>query len=394
MANNQGRDLARHLLSRFSRRVRIGFGTEELLQAGAAEANALARLIESSDKRHKDLLKHFDRIEALSQSIADSKIDLAERTLTFHLPDGRPYSLQVTKIGQDPYRIAIASNGGQEADWCLCLNWLRASETFFDVGANIGAFSIPASVLGAEVHAFELLTENLDMIRASAELNKLETLRLVLGAVWHSSGAVGIAGHSAWGTVHAGARTMVAALRIDDYVAQHSIVRVDMLKLDVEGAERAALTGAMRLIERDHPDILFESNTLTCGAANYSYRALLRMLGEFGYRLFRVGSGVLHPWSGSDVQEIVQTDYLATTRQDEEIAGRCGWPIRALTVEEQAASVLGEDRFGDFHRMHLLAIRDQLPKMVREAADVVHLLNSWSALLDNPSMAVLRTGVA
>ena len=372
----------------------MGLGTEWLVQASAAEATALVHSTHRSAERHDDLVRRLDRIEAISKHIAGVGFASTARTLTFHLADGRPYSLQVTKADQDPYRTQVTTNGGQEAEWRLCLNWLRAGERFFDLGANIGVFSIPAAVLGVEVHAFELLAENVDLIHASARLNRLDTLRVVLGAVWHSAGAVGIGGHSAWGTVQGGARTMIAALRIDDYVTQHSIPRVDMLKLDVEGAERAALTGATQLIKRDHPDILFEANTWTCGVSEYSYYALLRILRAFGYRLFRVGSDVIHPWSDSDVQEVVLTNYLATTRSDEEIVKRCGWPIRALTVQEQIASILGEHQFGDAHKMHLLAIRDQLPHEVREAADVVYLLNSWSSLLVSPSMPTARMGVA
>jgi FkbM family methyltransferase len=52
-----------------------------------------------------------------------------------------------------------------------------------------------------------------------------------------------------------GAGDDVKVVSIDDYVKDHSVKRVDVIKLDVEGADLDALQGAIETINRDKPDL-------------------------------------------------------------------------------------------------------------------------------------------
>ena len=340
----------------------------------------------------------MSRKAAIVRRDVDQKLGLAPLSAsgrqvgTFRLPGGASYKLAVMMAADDPYRKAISLSGGQDSDWRLCLAMLRPGDVFFDVGANVGAFAIPAGVHGAEVHAFELLYDNVGCILDSVAQNAIDKIWVTHGAVWDRAGAVGFDGHSAWGTVKPSARTLVAALRLDDYVAQHGIGRVAMMKLDVEGAEKAALAGAADLIARDHPDILFESNTLTCGYSGYSYRELFRVLTQAGYRLFRVGADVLHPWAEDDVQELVVADYLATIRSDAEITAQCGWPIQTMPLEQRITTLLAQEHCGEPHRIHVLAIADQLLDPARSDERVVRLLKSLEGLRSNALMGTLLAG--
>ncbi len=55
--------------------------------------------------------------------------------------------------------------------------------------------------------------------------------------------------------IHAGFRpdAKMRFMRLDDFVTAESMVRVDLIKMDIEGAEPAALRGAERLIRRFRP---------------------------------------------------------------------------------------------------------------------------------------------
>jgi FkbM family methyltransferase len=59
--------------------------------------------------------------------------------------------------------------------------------------------------------------------------------------------------------------------------------RLAFLHLDIEGSERSALTGARRLIQRDRPVIVSETNI-----TDASYLPQLALLHEFGYRVLMV----------------------------------------------------------------------------------------------------------
>ena len=163
---------------------------------------------------------------------------------------------------------------------------------------------------------------------------------------------------------------------LDSYVQRRAVEVVNVMKLDVEGSEKAALQGAAALIERDHPDVVIECNAFTCGNHGYSYRELLRFLAARGYRLYRLHKNRLCPWAADFLQEVVVTDYFATTKTAEEITARCGWPISALTREEMVGSILEQDPHGPIHQQFVLAIQSGLPAEVKADARVAPLLHS------------------
>ena len=314
------------------------------------------------------------------------------RLVTFKLPSQQAYTLDTTAAGADLYRDGIARHGGQDAEWRLCMRLLRPGDTFVDLGANIGVFSIPAAVLGAEVHAFELLADNARRLAEAVERDGIERLRVVLGAVWDRPGTVDFDGFSAWGHVRPGGRLSIATVTVDDYVAQRKLGRVSVLKVDVEGAEMAALDGARATISRDHPDILIESNSVTCGTSGYSYRDLLGRLRGHGYAIYRIEDGVLHDWPDASVQEVILADYLATVRPADALEAVAGVPVRPMPDERVLTNVLGQDHWGPHHWMHVLAVCDRLPGAVRADARVVALVERWHGLREEAAMQQVLAG--
>jgi FkbM family methyltransferase len=53
-------------------------------------------------------------------------------------------------------------------------------------------------------------------------------------------------------------RFEVQLVRLDDYLREHPLPRIDAIKIDVEGAEVRVLRGAREMIERFRPLIIFE----------------------------------------------------------------------------------------------------------------------------------------
>ncbi len=72
--------------------------------------------------------------------------------------------------------------------------------------------------------------------------------------------------------------------------------RVDVMKVDVEGAELAVLKGAAQTIQREKPAVIFEANAETCEAAGYSVDALFDWFEHHGYDMKVIGpAGELTP---------------------------------------------------------------------------------------------------
>jgi FkbM family methyltransferase len=181
---------------------------------------------------------------------------------------------------------------------------LRPGGTFVDVGANWGYFTLLAAhrvgdagrvvALEPDPRLFRLLEENL--LRSGA----WNAVPLPLAAA-ERAGTLVLAGHDAdagnWGlsslvagTADEGARRFpVEAARLDDVLDELGIERVDLLKLDVEGAEDRALRGMegglargryRRVLVELHPGLHPRGRALEDDVA-----ALFRAAGWRGWRV-------------------------------------------------------------------------------------------------------------
>ena len=149
----------------------------------------------------------------------------------------------------------------------------RDYKTVIEVGANIGYFTLfLASVLKKQgpchVHAFEPFKPVFESLEKNVRLNPSLTITTHLAAVCDHDGEIALHlpenEHAKMnasivkGLFKQSGTAMIKAITLDTFVEQSSIAKVDLLKLDCEGAEAAVLRGATKLIQRDKPDIVCE----------------------------------------------------------------------------------------------------------------------------------------
>jgi FkbM family methyltransferase len=162
-------------------------------------------------------------------------------------------------IAESPMMLARAL-GIYEPDKTAALkNLLRPGGVFVDVGANKGDFAlIAAKLVGASgrVFAFEPEPRNCDWIRRSIEANGYSWIELFPIALGDAEGAIDlhvshISGHhsvvSGRGD-HTGDVIRVPMRTLDAVLADAGNPRVDVLKIDVEGADLAVLRGARQTL--------------------------------------------------------------------------------------------------------------------------------------------------
>ena len=131
--------------------------------------------------------------------------------------------------------------------------WLRPGDTFVDVGANVGLFSVLAggivgesgTVVSIEQHprVHDFLTDNL-------ALNSLHFVRTHQVAVGAAEGTAFLSDrHADDQNALAPAGTLaVSVVRLDTLLAE--IPRIRVLKIDVEGHELEVLRGANYVLQR------------------------------------------------------------------------------------------------------------------------------------------------
>ncbi len=180
---------------------------------------------------------------------------------------------------------------------------------FLDIGANAGFFTLHGAALAGpegQVHAFEPLPANLARLRETVRENRLSHVRVVGAAVSDHEGELTFTlppeGESGWGRVAEGpeAETIrVPCVSIDSYLDSlpDPPASVDVVKLDVEGHEAAALRGMQRTLQRHRPAILMEMNLPLLAASGTGPEAVGGLLESAGYRARVVGrTGALSPY--------------------------------------------------------------------------------------------------
>jgi FkbM family methyltransferase len=172
--------------------------------------------------------------------------------------------------------------------------FLAPGSVFVDIGANVGwhtALASSAVGVDGQVYAIEPNPDNARLIAHTIERNQLSNVHLVPIALGESTGfaafrsAIGSNGgflnHDERDSLDPNV-TIVPTMRFDDL----HIPRVDVVKIDVEGAEPIVFRGATETIGRDHPVIVFEfSCEMTERVAGVAPRDHLKMFESYGYAL-------------------------------------------------------------------------------------------------------------
>lgn len=140
--------------------------------------------------------------------------------------------------------------------------------TFLDVGANIGYFTLLASRwVGAtgRVFAFEPVTSTHARLRRNIALNEASNVIPIQMGAASASGRAEIALEDDAGHSHlvSGGNTgnrqeTITLTTVDAFVASKGLQRVDVLKIDVEGADFEVLRGAVTTLRRFQPVVLME----------------------------------------------------------------------------------------------------------------------------------------
>jgi FkbM family methyltransferase len=194
----------------------------------------------------------------------------------------------------------------KRAELEFILRLVRPGMTFFDVGANIGLFSLAVGqkLQGCGLlYAFEPSQKTFSMLGKNLVHNGLTAVRaerLALSdksgeATFYVNAELNDALNSLEDSSHTDAevvgRETVETVTLDEFVARERIARVDLMKVDVEGAELLVFRGGHRLLARpDAPVILYEGYSWCTAGFHYHPVELMWLLEELGFELFVLDS--------------------------------------------------------------------------------------------------------
>lgn len=188
-----------------------------------------------------------------------------------------------------------------DANKLLFLRLIKPGDVVFDVGANIGYYSLLFARLagrGGQLHAFEPVPDNFASLSSVLRpWTGLDQVHLNNVAVAVRSGDVTILvpeGDPAQaslrpqssGSWRSGAKARVVhceCTTLDSYCLSKQLERIDLIKCDVEGGEFEVLRGGETVLRRYAPLLHLELSRQWSAAFGYSPEVLIGYLQGLGY---------------------------------------------------------------------------------------------------------------
>lgn len=176
---------------------------------------------------------------------------------------------------------------------------IRPGNVIFDIGANIGQFSVFMSKCLAGsgiVYAIEPYGKNIQLIKKNIEINKVNNISIHQIAIAEASGPTILRVYSdyAYNSLLLIDRKKllreetVEAQTLDDFVEKNRITRIDLLKIDIEGFELSAFKGAVETLKKLKPAIIAEIQPLNIKALGIGRQDIIDYLSVFGYEAFLI----------------------------------------------------------------------------------------------------------
>lgn len=148
-------------------------------------------------------------------------------------------------------------------------SFIKNDSVVFDIGANIGFYTLVAAnkIKTGHIYAFEPVKDIVRLLKTNIELNNFNNISIIPFAVSNkktispiyisSQDNLGMSGfHKPQN--YSGKIDYVETISLDEWIKEMKIPKLDVVKIDVEGAELQVLKGMKKIIESNKPIFFIE----------------------------------------------------------------------------------------------------------------------------------------
>jgi FkbM family methyltransferase len=167
---------------------------------------------------------------------------------------------------------------------------------FFDIGANIGWYSIgiAKSFDRINVFAFEPIPLTFEKLKVNIRSNKVNVNAYNFGfsnqeqelTFYYCPEGSGNASSANLANLDNTQEIPCSVKKLDDFVAENLFLNIDFIKCDVEGAELFVYQGGIESIKKNMPIIFTEMLRKWSAKFNYNPNQIIDLLSSIGYRCF------------------------------------------------------------------------------------------------------------
>jgi FkbM family methyltransferase len=225
----------------------------------------------------------------------------------YPVPEWRTFSFRGISM-----KVDISKSMGAAIYWRGAHDWapifvlgkiLRKGQTIIDVGANQGEYSLWAvkqTGQNGKVIAFEPMDGLFEQLKTNFSLNPSyqKALIPIKTGLSDKPGQLSLYGKEG---DNEGVNTMfptdshtvliqeIKLDSLDHQLKELNCGHVDLIKVDVEGAELQVLKGALRTLEAHRPYLMIEINREACLAGGYEPEEIFELLRPLGYTFEKIG---------------------------------------------------------------------------------------------------------
>jgi len=176
-------------------------------------------------------------------------------------------------------------------------------KVLFDVGANVGSYTLSLAKSARQIYSFEASPSNCQILKGFVEHAGLANIEIVNKAIADSCGQeislftspYASGAHSQFYDFGTGHET-VTSMTLDQFAKDKKIGKVDVIKMDIEGSELRAFQGAEQILRASRPLLLVEFNALVATQAGWKLSELYDLLRQYGYRTCELRRRKLMPF--------------------------------------------------------------------------------------------------
>ncbi len=178
----------------------------------------------------------------------------------------------------------------------------------FDIGANMGCMTLQFArrAVNGQVYAFEptdfayrKLLKNIDLnpelkeritpVKQFAASRSMAAPRPFAMASWKTD-SFSSSGHPVHGGIER-CTSLAPSVTLHEFCKVNSILRVDMIKIDTEGHELDVLKGAVSLLDKHRPVVIFETGIYQMAEQGIDFNDYIDLLEIMGYTLYILQNG-------------------------------------------------------------------------------------------------------
>ena len=200
--------------------------------------------------------------------------------------------------------LLTARNLALSAQELKLIEMLPERGNIFDVGAHVGIWTVPLALgrPNAQIHSFEGAPTTFRQLQKNIVYNRLTNVRAVNAAVCDSSksvtfqvpenasvfGRISSSGNSI-GRYDRVSEVRISGVSLADYCNSRNVKSIELLKIDVEGAEVDVLRGLFSMLLRHAVHLIWmEIDEVNQLDSNHSISELASLMEECRYGIYRL----------------------------------------------------------------------------------------------------------